>query len=50
MDNAFTREELNALGIIVNAAGITGKDAEFIVELKRKIAALLQEPQDVEVS
>ena len=41
----FSREELNALGIIVSAAQVTGKDAKFIASLLDKIAGLLNEPE-----
>ena len=46
----FTKEELNALGVIVSAAQVSGKDAKFIAALLDKIASLLQEPQDPEIS
>ena len=37
----FTQEELNALGVIVSAAQVSGKDAKFIAALLDKIAAML---------
>ena len=39
----FTTEELNALGIMVANAPISGKDAKFVAGLLDKIQALLQE-------
>ena len=41
----FTQEELNALGIMVANAPISGKDAKFVAGLLDKIQALLQERQ-----
>lgn len=41
----FTTEELNALGIMVANAPISGKDAKFVAGLLDKIQALLQERQ-----
>ena len=38
----FTKEELNALALIVSAAPVTGKDAKFIAALLDKIAGLLE--------
>lgn len=42
METTFTRDELNALGIIVSAAQVTGKDAKFIAALLDKISAALE--------
>jgi hypothetical protein len=39
----LTKEELNALGVIVANAPIKGSDAAFIAELLRKIEAALNE-------
>lgn len=41
----FSKDELNALGIIVSAAQVTGKDAKFIAALLDKIAGLLNEAE-----
>lgn len=41
----FTTEELNALGIMVANAPISGKDAKFVAGLLDKIQALLQAGQ-----
>jgi hypothetical protein len=49
----FTKEELNALGLIVSDAKISGKDAPFIAALLEKIAAMLQSKDaldDLEIS
>ena len=46
----FTTAELNIIGLIVSQAPIKGSDAKTIAALLDKIAALLQEPQDVEVT
>lgn len=43
----FSKEELNALGVIVSQATISGKDAKFIVNLLEKIEKELNEKTDV---
>jgi hypothetical protein len=41
----FTREELNALGVMVSNAPIAGKDAAFVAALLEKIKQMLEEVQ-----
>jgi len=41
----FTREELNALGVMVSNAHIAGKDAAFVAALLEKIKQMLEEVQ-----
>jgi hypothetical protein len=41
----FTREELNALGVMVSNAPISGKDAAFVAALLEKIKQMLDEVQ-----
>ena len=38
----FTKEELNALGVIVSNAPISGKDAPFVANLLAKIGSMIQ--------
>jgi hypothetical protein len=46
----FTKEELNALGVMVSNAPISGKDAAFVATLLEKIKRLLEQPEEVQVS
>ena len=46
----LTREELNALGVMVSNAPISGKDAAFVAALLEKIKRLLEQPEEVQVS
>lgn len=42
----FTKEELNALGIMVSNTPIKGSDGKFVANLLDKIQAALQAPDD----
>lgn len=42
----FTKEELNALGIMVSNAPIKGSDSKFVANLLDKIMAALQAPDN----
>ena len=39
----FTPEELNAIGMMVSAAPISGKDAKFVAALLDKVQAMINE-------
>lgn len=40
----FSKEELNAIGLIVSQAAIKGSDAAFIAALLKKIEGLINAP------
>jgi hypothetical protein len=46
---SFTPEELNALGVMVSNAPISGKDAAFVAALLEKIKRMMEQ-EDVQVS
>jgi hypothetical protein len=46
---SFTPEELNALGVMVSNAPISGKDAPFVAALLEKIKRMMEQ-EDVQVS
>ena len=48
--DTFTKEELNALGVMVSNAPISGKDAAFVAALLEKIKRLLEQPEELQVS
>ena len=47
--DTFTREELNALGVMVSNAPISGKDAPFVAALLEKIKRMM-ESEELQVS
>jgi hypothetical protein len=42
----FNKEELNALGVIISNASISGKDSFFIANLLDKIKKMLEESKE----
>jgi hypothetical protein len=47
--DTFTKEELNALGVMVSNAPISGKDAPFVAALLEKIKRMM-ESEELQVS
>jgi hypothetical protein len=45
----FTKEELNALGVMVSNASISGKDAPFVAALLEKIKRMMEQ-EELQVS
>lgn len=46
----FTKEELNALGVMVANAPIKGSDGRFVADLLDKIQAMMQQEDKPECS
>jgi hypothetical protein len=45
----FNKEELNALGVIVSNASISGKDSFFIASLLNKLNKMVEETSNEQV-